>query len=194
MISWVRTVDPTLTVLTVEDAKEHCRISHDHEDPLINEWIRAATAWVERYTVRALLTQSYRIVSAGWPSSLELPYACPLQSITSVKYYDAANVQQTLASSEYLAITSFLPGRLEWSTSVTYPGSYLRPDAVEVIYVAGYTDAALVPAPLVQAVRMLVGHWHANREAAIVSAISKEVEFSVEALCQPYRLFWSPPC
>ena len=194
MISWVRTVEPTLTVVTVDDAKSHCRISHDHEDALLHTLIRAATSWVERYTVRALMTQSYRIVSETWPASLELPYACPLQSITSVKYYDASNVQQTLASSEYLTITSLLPGRLEWSATVTYPSTYLRPDAVEVIYVAGYTDAANVPPPLVQAVLMLVGHWHANREAAIVSAISKEVEFSVQALCQPYRLFWSPSC
>jgi hypothetical protein len=50
-----------------------------------------------------------------------------------------------------------------------------------------------VPAPLRQALHLLVGHWNANREGVLVGLISKEIEFSVEALCADYRIFWSGP-
>mgnify|MGYP003558178811 FL=1 len=50
-----------------------------------------------------------------------------------------------------------------------------------------------MPAPLRQAVLLLAGHFYENREAVLVSAISKEIEFAVTALCAPYRLFLREP-
>lgn len=194
-VDWLRTVAPTASPVTLEDAKDFCRISHDDEDALVQSLIAAAVEWVEHYTRRALATQTYRVSLSEWPTDgIALPYATPLQSITSVTYYDGDNAQQTLSSANYLAITTTEPGRLDWIETPSQPTLYARPDAVQILYVAGQSDVASVPAALSQAVLMLVAHWHANRETVLVGAMSKELEFAVTALCSPYRLFWSPPC
>jgi hypothetical protein len=58
---------------------------------------------------------------------------------------------------------------------------------VQITYLAGYGGAANVPAPAKHAIKMLVGHWYANRESVLIGSISKELEFAVTALLSPLR-------
>lgn len=193
-IGWRRTVAPTEFVVDVSDVKAQARVTHDTEDALFEVWIRAATDWVEKYTQRALLTQTYVLTASHMPGRIVLPYATPLQSITSVKYYDADGVDQTWSSSNYRALTGDEPGGIEIVTDATWPTVAERSDAVRITYVVGATSPIEVPASLVQAVQLLVAHWSANRESVLVGAMSREIEFAVTALCGHYRLFWTAPC
>ena len=69
----------------------------------------------------------------------------PVLSVTSVKYYDASNALQTLASSYYrLHQQSETAAELGWDdTTFTTPSLYDRDDAVQITYAVGY---ATVPA------------------------------------------------
>lgn len=65
------------------------------------------------------------------------------------------------------------------------PGSPLN--GIEIDFDAGYAAGA-VPAPLVQAMLMLVAHWHEHREAAAVGAVAAPVAIGLECLLAPYRV------
>lgn len=61
-------------------------------------------------------------------------------------------------------------------------------------YVTGYTrrdlDAEFPggwPAPCLQAVRLMVGHWFLFREATTQGEVSRPIPFGVTALLAPYR-------
>jgi hypothetical protein len=84
----------------------------------------------------------------------------PLQTLTSIVYYDASNVEQTLGTDQYTYTTeTYLPARLE---PVQYwPIAYPRPDAVTITYVSGYTT---VPPSILHAIKLLCGTWWSLRE------------------------------
>jgi uncharacterized phiE125 gp8 family phage protein len=60
---------------------------------------------------------------------------------------------------------------------------------VAVEYTAGYGDtAADVPAPLRQAMLLMIGHWYEHREAVITGSISTGLPLAARALLAPYRV------
>lgn len=90
----------------------------------------------------------------------------PIASITSVKYYDTSNVQQTLATTVYGLDAASRAVRLkhlqDWPTTVLD-----RWDTWEITYVCGYASASLVPAISKQAMLLLVGKYFENRDMLI---------------------------
>ena len=46
-----------------------------------------------------------------------------------------------------------------------------------------------VPENIIQAMKLLIGHWHESREAVLTGSISKEIEFAVKALLWLDRLW-----
>jgi uncharacterized phiE125 gp8 family phage protein len=60
-------------------------------------------------------------------------------------------------------------------------------NAVEIVFTAGYGAAASsVDGDLIQAVKLLIGHWFANREA--VGDVGAEIAFSYNAICDNLRV------
>ena len=192
-MNYVRTVAPSETPVDLALLKEHLRLSSTDQANVLPLYLDAAVAWVETYTGRPLMRQTWRVTLPEFYERTWLPYAAPLVAVSSITYYDTANASQTLASSVYTAPTDGEPACLRLAYGQTWPSAYSREDAVTVTYTAGYAEATSVPAPLRQAVLLLAGHFYENREAVLVSAISKEIEFAVTALCAPYRLFLREP-
>jgi uncharacterized phiE125 gp8 family phage protein len=192
--SWTLKTGVTDGAISSGDLKKFCRVTQNLEDDLFLLWFNAARGYIERVTQRGLLPQTWQLSLSELPTVLCLPYAAPLSSITHVKYYDADNALQTWASSNYITPAFHEPATIEALSTATWPSVYCRSDAWQVEYVVGYASLGAIPAPLQLALRMLVAHWNENREAALVSAISKEVEFSVTSLITPFRVWWVPPC
>lgn len=178
---------PAAEPITLTEAKGHLREDDTGQDALITTLITAAREYVEQRTTRALVTQTWDVSFAAFPRDgvLLLPKA-PLASVTTVKYRDGANVEQTLAATAYDTDPSALPGRVSLATNQTWPTTYVRPQAVTVRLVAGYGAPLAVPAPLVAAMKLALGHWYANRESVITGTIATALPMAFEALLAPY--------
>ena len=190
MYSNKRTTDPAAEPITAEELDAHLRgdgVLASEEGDLLNTLITAAREYVEEFTRRALITQSWTLVMDAWPSVkndglgwwdgvregsislgtqgyVELPVG-PLQSVTSVTTYDDDNSSTVFAASNYFIDTNATPGQLILNTGTVWPVFTRTRNGIEIVYVAGYGDAATdVPGALRQAVKMLAAHWYENRE------------------------------
>ena len=182
---------PGLEPLTYDDVVNHSRIDASESDVLISRLILTARRHVERISNLALLTQTWELWLDAFPSDSEIELnRSPLQSVTHVKYYNDLDAESTLAASAYFVDAISEPGRIVLKSGQTWPGATLRAaNSVVIKFVAGWTQLNDVPATIQQALLLLVGHWYENREAASLGAVSREIEFSVQALLRNERVF-----
>lgn len=187
---WKVTTAPAAEPVTTAEAKTHMRIDIADEDAYIDTLITAARVYGEQYTHRAFITQTITYVTDSFPTGGD-PIALPmpdLLTVTSLKYYDTDETQQTWNASNYVVNDYELPGQVELATDILWPDITTRFDAVEVIYTAGYgATAADVPSDIKHAIKLLVAHWHENRESVVLTGTPKEVPVTVDALLAPYR-------
>jgi uncharacterized phiE125 gp8 family phage protein len=181
---------PASEPVSLAEAKTQCRVDVTDDDALLTGLIVVAREEVERRTWHAVISQTLELVLDGWPSGsyIELPRP-PLVSVSSVKYRTSAGVETTWSSVNYIAGADHIPGRLVLADGASWPSGDLYPtEAIRIRYVAGYTNAAVVPQSLKLAMLLLIAHWYENREAVVTSgAVPKDVPFGVEALCMSYR-------
>ena len=177
---------PASEPVTLTEVKRHCNVVATDEDTLLTALIAAARELVESMTSRALITQTWRVRLHTWfADGFQLPRP-PLIAVTSIKYFDESETEQTLAANAYLVDTDRQPGVLWWDDETVQPVLDDRPNGVSILYTAGYGAAAAVPNRAKQAILLLVGHWYKNREA--VGRAEGEVALTVERLVQSLRL------
>lgn len=122
-------------------AKSHLRgIDHADDDNIIQGLIISARRNAEGFQNRAYLEQTWDMWLDAWLGKdcidIKLP---PLQSITSIKYYDTSDVEYTLATTEYDVDTYSEPGRVVLKSGKTWPSTTLRPsNGIVIRFVAGY--------------------------------------------------------
>lgn len=185
------TTDPAAEPVLLSEAKTHLRVDNDEENALITILAQAAREMVEQRIGRSLITQSRTIKLDYFPDSdtILLPYG-PVISVTSITYYDEDEVLQTLSSSEYWVDTSSDIARIVVMDS--WPGTQDRPNAVTIVYSAGYgASSSYVPKPIKQAIYLLIAHLYENRQAVIVSGSPTaviEMPLGVEYLLSSYVL------
>lgn len=178
-------------LVDLADAKRHCRVEHDEENALITSLVAAATShldgWDGVLRGRALGTQTWRQDFTCFADRISLPLA-PVQSVTSIKYYDFDGVLQTVAPADYALFEDALSPYVCLASGASWPASVQsRVNAVQIVFLAGYVDVGKVPDPIKQAILLLVGHWYENREAVNVGNITTELPMAVAALIAPYR-------
>lgn len=111
---------------------------------------------------------------------IDLPYP-PLQSISSVNYYDFDGVLQTVDPSAYNVSLQFSP-RIQPQYSKVWPISRPTIDSVQITFVAGYgNQPGNVPVNVQQAMLLHTAHLYENREAVMAGEMV-EVPLAVEAL------------
>lgn len=189
MLAPVRSVAPSVDLVTLAEAKAHLRVDHSDEDTYIGTLIAAAASYLDGYSGRmgrALLQQTWTQDFDAFSDKMRLPVG-DLIAVSSVTYYDASNVQQTLATSVWTSLTDNRGAYVTLKPEQTWPAVYARPDAIRVTWTAGFgTTAASVPVAIKQAALLLIGQWYAAREAAGDGSRSTELPFAVEALIAPF--------
>ena len=186
---WIVTTAPTWEPVTLAEAKDHMRVDHSDEDAVISGLIPSAREYLEGVLGSALPQQSITAYYSTFWNLLTLPRACPLQSVTSVKYLDEDGVLQTVDSAVYDVYTAPTPGEVRLAYNQTWPTHRIVTDPVRIEYVAGYAGAGSVPAPLRAAMLLLIGHWYENREATSPLDI-KDVPGTIGALVTAYKMRW----
>jgi uncharacterized phiE125 gp8 family phage protein len=184
----VLTAAPEAEPISLAEAKAHLRVDSDHEDALIGQLIAAARSVVERALGLALLSQGWSYYLDAWPRSatVALPLA-PVQAVTAVTLHDAAGGATEIGAGAYDVDVLSQPARLVLKGAVP-PVAPRALNAFEIAFIAGYGGgAADVPAPLRQALLLLVAHWFERREPVVLGAMAQEVPATVAGLLLPYR-------
>jgi uncharacterized phiE125 gp8 family phage protein len=170
---------PDSEPVTLEEAKNHLRVDINDDDNLIDAIIQSARRLVEVRLKRALITQTLQLALDSFTNPIQLA-SPPLQSVVSITYR-TGDGWQTLPSSSYEVLTG-TPGYVVPTHGNSFPTA-LGYESVRIVYQAGYGGPIDVPAPLKQAILLLVGNFYDNRSASDMSVPgSMALPFGVEAL------------
>ena len=176
MESVKRTSELNFPIVSINDAANYLRVDSTAEVGELDSLVYMATEECERYTGRALVSATYRLIMDDWPlaypydagsrqytAQMSLPRT-PLVSVESVQYYDENNALQTFSASNYVVVAyDDMPGKIALKQDVSWPALYKRPDAVQINFTAGYgTNAYLVPAAIKRAALLLCRHHYAG--------------------------------
>ena len=178
--------------VSTSEAKAHLRVDTTDEDTLIASYVSAAVKYIETQT-GPLITQTWDYkVNREWPLvdnyySIYLPFS-PVQSVTSVSYVDIDGNTQTLSAGLYQTVLSAPNPYLTKAYNQDWPQIRDIPDAITVRFVAGYTNAASVPAPIKSAFLLMVGRLYEHREEVIAGVSAGIVPAGIEMLISPYSL------
>lgn len=131
---------PAVEPVTLAEVKDAARVDGTALDAQITLLIVAFRQQAEHIQGRRLITQTVELVLDEFPSDEDIDLLLPdVQSITSVKYYDAAEDLQTLAVDAYSLDATSTPG---WLLVVDdWPETAVVANAVHIRYVVGYGDA-----------------------------------------------------
>lgn len=184
------TVAPVGHPLSLAQAKRQLRIEPDDtsQDDVTNDLIAAAHRAVENMLGYPILQQTRQTHLRGFPCGpIWLGGGAGL-TVSQVRYIDSAGATQVLAGTEWLVDAVSRPAAIHVPPGKVWPVAPIRPGAVMIDWLAGWTSAALVPDDLIHAMRLLVGHWDQNREAVVVGTISSAVQLTVDDLLYPHRV------
>lgn len=185
----VMTSGPALEPVGLSDAKAHLRVDANDEDTLISSLIVTSRLHIEAALGLALITQSWSLFLDEWPEGtcVRMPMR-PLQSVDAVRLYDESENIETLAASGYYVDGKGTPARLVKLGGVGWPQPKRLVNGVEIAFTAGYGDAqGDVPAPIRQALMLLIAHWYERREPFEVEGRAVAIPKMVSELLMPYR-------
>lgn len=185
---------PATEPVSLDEAKAQCRIDTADEDNLLEALIQTAREYVESFTHRALITQTWDLKLDSFPATIAVPYPTLQTTPTApvITYVNTAGTTTTLSASLYTvdapAGPKSSPGRIVPGYGLSWPDTRAVPNAVTVRFVAGYGADTAVPAGIKAAIRLLVAHWWTHREAVHLGASPTELPLAVQALLWPYKV------
>lgn len=172
-----------------EDLEANLRVEGFEETQLIESMLKSAIRYVEEVSGQFLSqsTYTYSVPCIYYCDVLEIP-AQPVQSISSIQYYDEDNNQQTLDLSTVYVYSAEDVTTITPRAGETWPDLYDREDALVVTFVAGYSSTMNTPENLKQAVILLASHWFENRTAA--GRWMQDIPFGVNSLVNASKVGW----
>jgi len=189
-----RIITPPDELITVAQAAAFMRLdSYASESDVISAITTASRQWCEEYLNRAIGPQTLETIRDGFPiyGKRGVTLRSPLISLTSVKYLDTSNTEQTLTLNTdfFLDDDSDQPAVRPYST---WPVALGISNSVKVRYTAGYNDPSEspntwpLPKTIRQAMLMLIADMYENREAQSEKPLT--ANRTIENLLSMYRL------
>lgn len=163
------------TILPMEEARAHLNLteSDTYHDTALAASRDAAIAWAEGYTGLSLLARRFRWTTEGFSSFIYLPRG-PIVSVDTLVYRATDGVDAALDETEWYLATD----RLMAAHGTYWPHG----DHVRIEFTAGLDDATQIPADLLAAVKLYMGHLFMNREAVVTGTIATEIPLGVRDL------------
>ncbi len=183
---------PAAEPVTLQEAKDWLRVTHVDDDQLIESLIASARNFVQLATHRQLITATWDVKFDDFESyRIRLPLP-PLQSVTSIKYLDVNNVEQTLATDQYLVSTGSheSPGEVMPAQGVSWPTTRSQAfHRVTIRIVCGYgSQPEEVDERAKQAVKLLVANGYEVREPLITGTIVAQMPMSFKYLIDQLKI------
>lgn len=188
-----RTAAPASALMTSDDIKSHVNIDWDDDDDYLDALIAAATARIDGPFGEGipLLTQSWAISLDHLPGQYFQIPMYPVQSVDSITYVDVNGDTQTLDPSLYLVDYGRNPVVIAHAHQAQFPSVQRQLGCVKINFTCGYgDDPSDVPADILHAVRLLVGHYYLNREAVVGIGsrdTPQELPFGVGPILSNYK-------
>jgi len=175
---------PASEPLSLAEAKNFLRVEHAADDALIGALIAAARGAVEAATRRVCITQTWRIALDRWPASARIVSPVnPLRALVAARVLAADGTPSALGTDAFTLNTVAVPGLIAFErANVAEPGRALA--GIELDVSVGYGEAASVPAPLVQAIRLLLARAYEQRERVADDKLPDDVA----RLIAPFRV------
>lgn len=167
------TAKGSIPPVTLSEAKSSQRITGTGEDDFLQGILDSSIELAEDSTGLALRENTYTLRLNSFSDAefvdsgiIRIP-VFPLKSVTSVKYYDTDNVQQTLVDGTDYEVNRYAePGIIQPATGKSWPAVYSKVNPVEIVFVAGFDNTGLdmTPDKLKQAIKLVFGYWNGQRE------------------------------
>lgn len=163
---------PAAMPVSLEDAKEFCRVQHDFDNALISELIASATEHVEQVTGLQLVAAEYELQLSDWPRDgiIRLPKS-PFLDLTSLqcRRIDEVGLTTLAEGTDFHVDEVAMPAQIY--PDLSWPRLIDAHDAVIVRWTAGFAadegspidHTANVPARARVAVKCIVSHFYENR-------------------------------
>ena len=185
---------PAVEPVTALEVMQWSRIDASVEVPdpvaaILAMLIPAARKVAENITGRGLITQTWERVYDKFPGNEIEIGMLPIQSITSLKYYDSEGVLQTMDTADYVLDADTLPGWVLPAYGFSWPSTFDMAQAVIIRFVAGYGGAGSdVPSEI----RMWISAQCAaayDNPSGLMDGKAACLPF-IDGLLDAYRLRW----
>ena len=170
-------------IISTVELKKHLRVTHALEDTLIESARLAAISYVENYTNVLLGSYSVTGYLRTWQYA-SFPVG-PLTAVGAVKYDDTAGDEQTLSATKVHHDTFRKPALIYFEDPPTHQDFVLTPVRIE--FTAGYAPAD-VPASIIAAIKLIVGHLYDMRTDEVSGTITTRVKLGTDALLNANRI------
>ena len=177
---------PSSEPITLGEAKLYLRVDDTTEDALITAIITAARRKFENDTYHYLMPQTWELyLNQNEINAEQISInKSDITAISSVKYYDQSNTQQTLSTNDYQTAIQGRPYSIQLTT---VPQVYNRLEAMVIRFTLGYTNAAAVPEDIKTAIKTLIGTLYENRQTVVTGTQVNEVPDTYRFIMENYR-------
>jgi len=167
-------------------AKQHSRIESGHEDALLEHYLAAAVAAVEKASGKFLSVKPFSQRLAGFPRRSPFTvrlFFGPVRTVDEIAFDPAGGGAEEMLG-DFRLVEGPQPALLP-AYGATWPDVLPGPGTVRISGTAGFADGE---APeLDQAVLALFEHFNFNRSAVVTGTIATELPIGVKALIAPHR-------
>lgn len=157
----LKTITPSTEYpITLAEAKEHCYITIDDDDTLIQSMISTATELCQNYIGQQLKSATFEQSEQEWDNFNLLKN--PIGTLSSIKYYDENDNLQTLSHNDFFYIDDYqLPNRLVMKQGADFPSLSNRINPILITYSSYMSD---IPSPILSWIKIQVATFYKHRE------------------------------
>ena len=168
MYSQILNQDPFTTVVSLDEAKTQCRVTHTFDDDYITALIPVACEMAQSYTRRLITPGSCVSVVECYQTSVLLPFG------------EVTDVTELLIDGEISTDFEFEEVTQKVSITTTLGFSKLK-----ITYDCGYT---VVPTAVKQAILMIISTLYNNRQDFVVGLTVAKIPTTSEMLLDTVKL------
>lgn len=179
----VRTnVDP----VTLDETKQHCRVTDTREDSIIRTYIRGAVLQAENYIDQLIMSGRVEediaeFVTDGIKTKFQV------NSLPVIKYYDTDDILQTLSTDVYTYQVQDNYAKIVLKEDQVWPDTEKdKPLPISITYDSGMTDnREEVPTDIKAAIFLIVNRMYENRADYV-----DRLPTASKNILHPYRRNW----
>lgn len=190
---WSKITTPsTAEIISLDEMREHVRVTTTDEARLMTRSIVAARSACEEWTRRTLLNSTATAAYTKWPSDGFALNLGPVSEISEIRYRDSNDAVQTISPANLILIDAANPARAHPIPNYDWPSLGARINPIEIEYEVGYANKESIPAYLMQGLVWCATWFFEQRHPMVMfaQATSPELPQSIRSCWQPFRDEW----